>query len=62
MHLGANIFEFWWVLFGPNFYQAKLGALSFQRGGGAKIKVANNGLKYILVLEFLKACESLQIL
>ena len=42
-------------LFGPNLHQAKYGVVSFLVFLGQKIKVAQNDLKHILVLEFLKS-------
>ena len=46
--------------------KTKSDTISFEGGGGtgaegARIKVAQNGLKYILVLKFLKSNEILEI-
>ena len=48
-------------------YQAKFGVISFSRGGGGlgvwglKIKVAQNGVKHVLILEFLRSDDIWEI-
>ena len=55
---GGNFFNFF---SGQNIHQAKSGISSFYEGGGGvrKIKVAQNVLKHVLVLEFLSSDDFL---
>ena len=46
---------------GPNLYQAKSDVISFSEVGRVSKNVAQNGLKHILVLDFLKYREIFEI-